>query len=92
MKKMTTEKKDDLTAADDCYWFAAKRNGYGWGLPTAWQGWVIYAIVIGIVVGGYFYFELPADEISYALASLGAVAFLLAACFLKGEPLKKDSR
>lgn len=29
------------------YWFPAKRYGWGWGLPTVWQGW---AVLIGYVV------------------------------------------
>lgn len=23
------------------YWFPAKRYGWGWGLPSSWQGWVV---------------------------------------------------
>ncbi len=23
------------------YWFRSKRYGYGYGLPIAWQGWVV---------------------------------------------------
>lgn len=23
------------------YWFSDKRYGWGWGLPSAWQGWVV---------------------------------------------------
>jgi hypothetical protein len=33
--------------ADDDYWFAPKRYGYGAGLPIAWQGWVATALMIG---------------------------------------------
>ena len=29
------------------YWFPAKRYGWGWGLPTVWQGW---AVLIGYMV------------------------------------------
>lgn len=37
------------------YWFPAKRYGWGWGLPTAWQGWGVIAgyaslVVVGIVL------------------------------------------
>ncbi len=35
---------------DDDAWFAAKRYGYGSGLPIAWQGWAIllgYVALIG---------------------------------------------
>lgn len=32
-------------------WFAPKRYGYGSGLPTAWQGWVLTAVFIAAVLG-----------------------------------------
>ena len=30
-------------------WFAAKRYGYGAGLPISWQGWVVTLTFIAIV-------------------------------------------
>jgi len=27
-------------------WFPAKRYGWGWGLPCAWQGWVVDGIFL----------------------------------------------
>ena len=30
-------------------WFAPKKFGYGSGLPTAWQGWVLTAAFIALV-------------------------------------------
>ena len=32
--------------ADDRFWFEQKRFGYGAGLPTAWQGWVVMAAML----------------------------------------------
>ncbi len=32
-------------------WFAPKRFGYGTGLPTAWQGWVLLVSYLGAAVG-----------------------------------------
>ena len=32
-------------------WFAAKRYGYGAGLPIAWQGWALLAAYIGLLAG-----------------------------------------
>jgi hypothetical protein len=32
-------------------WFAAKRLGYGAGLPIRWQGWAVYAAFIGAASG-----------------------------------------
>lgn len=31
-------------------WFAAKRFGYGSGLPIAWQGWGVMAAYLAIIV------------------------------------------
>jgi len=42
--------------SDPEYWFAAKRYGWGWGLPTAWQGWVVLTAFIGLVAAGAFIF------------------------------------
>ncbi|MEJ5365561.1 MAG: hypothetical protein WHS86_10690 [Desulfosoma sp.] len=30
-------------------WFPAKRCGWGWGLPCAWQGWVVLGVYVGLV-------------------------------------------
>jgi hypothetical protein len=24
------------------YWFPAKRYGWGWGIPSSWQGWLVF--------------------------------------------------
>lgn len=32
-------------------WFAAKKLGYGAGLPIAWQGWALMAGYLAIVLG-----------------------------------------
>lgn len=32
-------------------WFAAKRFGYGAGLPITWQGWVLTLSYIGLMTG-----------------------------------------
>jgi hypothetical protein len=32
-------------------WFAAKRYGYGAGLPIAWQGWAVLAVYLAVTVG-----------------------------------------
>lgn len=40
-----------MTENDDGAWFAAKTFGYGAGLPIAWQGWVLLAIMVGVPIG-----------------------------------------
>lgn len=32
-------------------WFSAKRYGYGAGLPIAWQGWLILALHMLVMIG-----------------------------------------
>jgi hypothetical protein len=38
------------------YWFPAKRYGWGWGLPMTWQGWLVLAAFLALVVAGTFLF------------------------------------
>lgn len=68
------------------YWFPAKRYGWGWGLPTRWQGWAcltIYAASVSV----FIHFFRPAREpgmftLGITLLTLG----LATVCWLKGEP------
>ena len=32
-------------------WFRQKNSGYGTGLPIAWQGWLLLALHIALIVG-----------------------------------------
>ena len=68
------------------YWFPVKRYGWGWGLPTVWQGWAVLAVFAGLLVAGSL-IVLPAQgaEIFLAYSAL-LCALLLAVCWLKGEP------
>ena len=71
------------------YWFPAKTCGWGWGLPNRWQGWVVMAVfVLMLIGGGVFLLSDPVDatgNVFVAYASLLS-ALLLAVCWLKGEP------
>ena len=68
------------------YWFPAKRYGWGWGIPTAWQGWAVLLVFFALLAAGAF----------WLLPSLGPMPFvgytvllslaLLLVCWLKGEP------
>jgi hypothetical protein len=69
------------------YWFPAKRYGWGWGLPCAWQGWLIFigwliAVCSGIIL-------LQASSAYRHLMPLFVTimaALLIGACYLTGEP------
>jgi hypothetical protein len=68
------------------YWFRAKRYGWGWGLPSAWQGWVVLLSFVVLLVLGFFLFP-PDDEPGTYLALVVVLSVLLVAiCWLKGEP------
>ena len=68
------------------YWFRAKRYGWGWGLPMAWQGWVVLALFIGLLLAGAVVL-LPARRHGAFAAYMAALsALLFAVCWRKGEP------
>lgn len=54
-------------ANQEKYWFPAKRYGWGWGIPSSWQGW---AVLLG-------FFVLLAVGAVLFLAGLGPLSFVL---------------
>lgn len=67
------------------YWFRAKRVGWGWGLPTAWQGWVALGVFLALVVLGALALPASALPVVY-VAYVGVLtAGLVGVCWLKGE-------
>lgn len=68
------------------YWFPAKRYGWGWGLPCAWQGWLVFVAFYAFIIAGIFLFP-PARSLSRFFIYIALVsALLIAVCWLKGEP------
>jgi hypothetical protein len=65
------------------YWFRAKRYGWGWGLPCAWQGWAVFTAWLLLVVGGAFLFGEHPCIFFPSLLILSAA--LIAVCWIKGE-------
>ncbi len=72
-------------------WFPAKRYGYGWGLPCAWQGWVVMALFLVLQVGGAFAImgsgrKVPPIRVGGFVAySFILAGLLVLVCWLKGE-------
>jgi hypothetical protein len=67
-------------------WFPAKKYGWGWGIPTTWQGWcVLFIFSVVLIAGGFLFPPQTAPAAFYTLVGLDVVA-LLVACYLKGEP------
>jgi len=68
------------------YWFPAKRYGWGWGIPSSWQGWLVLAAFLGLLVVGSWLFP-PSARLGAYLAYVAVLCVLLVGtCWLKGEP------
>ena len=68
------------------YWFRAKRYGWGWGLPITWQGWLVFAAFLLLLVAGALLF--PPHRATGAFIVYVAVlsCVFVAICWIKGEP------
>jgi len=68
------------------YWFPAKRYGWGWGMPTTWQGitvLLVYAVLLGV---GGLWLARPHENGEFVLFAAALTAALVLVCWLKGEP------
>jgi len=78
MSPMHTQKK---------YWFPAKKYGWGWGLPTRWQGWAVFVAYAAALLLLHYFFPLD-SALNMWLAGAGILTVvLIAICWLTGEPL-----
>ena len=68
------------------YWFPARRYGWGWGLPTAWQGWVVLAVFVALLAVGFVLVPPTADAIAFIDYVLVLVGVLVGICWVTGEP------
>lgn len=71
--------------ASSKYWFPAKRYGWGWGLPVAWQGWVVMAFFVVLLLVGAAVLLPSRGSGAFAAYSIALCAVLVAICWLKGE-------
>ncbi|SOE95184.1 hypothetical protein SAMN05414139_08036 [Burkholderia sp. D7] len=68
------------------YWFPAKRYGWGWSLPSCWQGWAVLVAYFALIGLDIRLFPPARGPFTFALfVALLSVA-LVAVCWLKGEP------
>ena len=70
------------------YWFPAKRYGWGWGLPSTWEGLVVLVGYLALLVA--LILLVPVDRHpNWFWTGLGTlIASLIAICWWKGEPPK----
>jgi len=64
-------------------WFPAKTYGWGWGPPVCWQGWVVMAIYLALLLGGLCW--LTPGKPAFVGYVIGLSAALIAVCWWKGE-------
>jgi hypothetical protein len=68
------------------YWFPAKRYGWGWGLPSTWQGWVVLVGFLVLLALGSVLFP-PDEQMGWYLAYVAIVSVgLVVVAWRKGEP------
>ncbi len=68
------------------YWFAAKRFGWGWGLPLTWEGWVVYLGWFAVVFSGFAALGRRGLPVRHLIFVVAMVGILTAVCYWKGEP------
>jgi hypothetical protein len=64
------------------YWFPAKKFGWGWGLPVCWQGWLVMAIWLLLIIAGFW---LPLKGPFFTWYGVAVTVLLLVVFAIKGE-------
>jgi len=71
--------------SDRKYWFPAKRYGWGWGIPSSWQGWLVMGAFPALLILGAFLFP-PGNDLGSFVFYVGILcALLIAVCWLKAS-------
>jgi hypothetical protein len=68
------------------YWFPVKTYGWGWGLPTTWQGWLVLATYIVLMIACSFMFPPVTNHTAFIACVAGLSALLVVVCWITGEP------
>jgi hypothetical protein len=73
-------------SAERKYWFPSKRYGWGWGIPSSWQGRLVLIAFVALLVVGSNLIP-PAKALGAFLAFVAVLCILLVGvCWLTGEP------
>ncbi|HUQ72075.1 MAG TPA: hypothetical protein VM165_21280 [Planctomycetaceae bacterium] len=73
-------------SSENKYWFPAKRYGWGWGPPTAWQGWAVLIGFVVLLVVVAIVFPPDRELVSYLMSVGALLAVLIAICWRTGAP------
>ena len=61
-------------------WFPAKRYGWGWGFPCAWQGWAVLIAYVGLIVLGSIIVRPDLDMKWWVACIIGLSLLLIVVC------------
>jgi hypothetical protein len=75
-----------MPSDDPRYWFPAKRYGWGWGPPLTWEGWIVVASFLALVVAGIFLVPPQQSMPKFVGYVIALTVILTAICWWKGEP------
>ena len=81
-------KESRSTGEPPRYWFPAKTFGWGWGLPSTWEGWLILTLALLLYALVAILFLPSAQPVAFVASVLAISTALLLICWIKGEPLK----
>ena len=70
------------------YWFPAKKYGWGWGLPSVWQGWVTLVSYLGSIALSVYFFPPEEKLVLFIFSIIVLSVLLIVICWIKGEPPK----
>ena len=70
--------------SDGPEWFAAKRYGYGAGLPISWQGWLVSGIFLAVVFGAALLLQNKPLLILSVVLPAAAIMMVITARTTKG--------
>ena len=74
------------------WWFPRKTFGWGWGLPSTWQGWAVFlAFLFLLGVGGPLASSVLGKTAAIVVVA-GLVISFLVIVVVKGEPLSGESK
>jgi len=66
-------------------WFPAKKYGWGWGFPCAWQGWGVLLLFLVVVFCAVIFFPPSETPLIFSIVVILATVALICICFIKGE-------
>lgn len=67
------------------YWFPAKRFGWGWGLPSAWQGWAVLIAYLTLMLAGLAFLNPAVNANAYTAYAAVVTALFLLVVWRTGE-------